>query len=117
MENYYYYAKRVRRKLKPFSNIGNKFDLRINLENTDTKIIRNPDVSCMNLKGRQSSVGLDGLRVTCSPQDPRFTGINPAEVDGFFQDVKILSTSPQARGPESKISDSLKNLKPEKIGL
>ena len=31
-----------------------------------------------------------GLEVTCSPQDPRFM----AEVDGFFQDVKILSTSP-----------------------
>ena len=24
----------------------------------------------------------------------RFAGPNPAEVDGFFQDVKILSTSP-----------------------
>ena len=24
----------------------------------------------------------------------RFGGSNPAEVDGFFQDVKILSTSP-----------------------
>ena len=32
--------------------------------------------------------------VTCSPRDPRFTGSNPAEVDGLFQDVKILSTSP-----------------------
>ena len=30
-------------------------------------------------------VGLDG--------DSRFVGSNPAEVDGFFQDVKILSTS------------------------
>ena len=35
-----------------------------------------------------------GLGVTCSPRDPRFAGSNPAEVDGFFQDVKILSTSP-----------------------
>ena len=41
-----------------------------------------------------SSVGLSGLGVTCSPRDPRFAGSNSAEVDGFFQDVKILSTSP-----------------------
>ena len=33
-------------------------------------------------------VGLSGLRVTCSTPDP-----NPAEVEGFFQDVKILSTN------------------------
>ena len=39
-------------------------------------------------------VGLGGLGVTFSPRDPRFAGSNPAEVDGFFQDVKILSTSP-----------------------
>jgi hypothetical protein len=31
---------------------------------------------------------------TCSPRYPRFAGSNPAEVGGFFQDVKILSTSP-----------------------
>ena len=39
-------------------------------------------------------VGLGGLGVTCSPRDQKFAGSNPAEVDGFFQDVKILSTSP-----------------------
>ena len=39
-------------------------------------------------------VGLGGLGVTCSPRDPRFAGSNPAKVDGFFQDVIILSTSP-----------------------
>ena len=39
-------------------------------------------------------VGLGGLRVTSLPRDPRFAGSNPAEVDGFFLDVKILSTSP-----------------------
>ena len=39
-------------------------------------------------------VGLGGLGVTCSPRDPRFAGSNPAEVDGFCQDIKILSTSP-----------------------
>ena len=33
---------------------------------------------------------------------PRFAGSNPAEVDGFFQDI---------------ISGSLKNLKLEKIGI
>ena len=36
-------------------------------------------------------VGLGGLGVPCSTRDP---GSSPAEVDGFFQDVKILSTSP-----------------------
>ena len=39
-------------------------------------------------------IDLGDLGVTCSSRDPRFTGSNPAEVDGFFQDVKILSTSP-----------------------
>ena len=37
-------------------------------------------------------VGLGGLEVTCSPRDTKFTGSNPAEVDVFFQEVKILST-------------------------
>ena len=63
-------------------------------------------------------VGLGGLGVTCSPRDPRFAGSNSAEVDGFFQDVKILSTSPPGGTklgvPESEISGSLKKLKPEK---
>ena len=36
-------------------------------------------------------VGLSGLGVTCSSRDPRFMSSNPAEVDGLFQDVKILS--------------------------
>ena len=64
------------------------------------------------------NVGLGGLGVTCSPRDPRFAGSNPAEVDGFFQGVKILSTSPPGGTlRESEISGSLKNLKPEKIGL
>ena len=62
-------------------------------------------------------VSLDGLRVIYLPRDPRFTGSNPAENDEFFQDVKILSKSPLggtlSRGPESEISGSLKNLKPE----
>ena len=42
-------------------------------------------------------VGLGGLGVTCSPRDPRFADSNPAEVDGFFQDVKILTTCPPFR--------------------
>ena len=41
-----------------------------------------------------TDVGLGGLGVTCSPRDPRFAGSNPTEVDGLFQDVKILSISP-----------------------
>ena len=39
-------------------------------------------------------VGLGGLRVPCLPRDPKFAGSNMAEFDGFFQDVKILITSP-----------------------
>ena len=49
----------------------------------------------------------------------RFAGSNPADVDGFFQDVKIPSTSSLGGtlswGSESEISGSLKNLKSEKI--
>ena len=66
-------------------------------------------------------VSFGGLGVTCSPRDPRFAGSNPTEVDGFFQGVKILSTCPPGGtltwGPEPKISSSLKNFNPEKIGL
>ena len=40
------------------------------------------------------TVGLSDLRITCSLRNSRFAGLNPAEVNGFFQDVKILSTSP-----------------------
>ena len=39
-------------------------------------------------------VGLGGLGATSSPRDPSFADSNPAEADGFFQGVKILSTSP-----------------------
>ena len=64
------------------------------------------------------AVGLGGFGLTCSPRDPRFAGSNPAEVDGFFRDVKILSTCPPggtfAGGPGSESSGSLKNLKHEK---
>ena len=49
-------------------------------------------IPCLQI--RKGIVGLCGLGVTYSPRDPRFAGSNPAEVDGFFQDVKILSTSP-----------------------
>ena len=49
-------------------------------------------------------VGLGGLGVTCSPPDPRFAGSNSAEVNGFFQDVKILLREGlQAAGPDSEI--------------
>ena len=61
-------------------------------------------------------VGLGGVGVTCSLPDPKFADSNPTEVDEFFQDIKILSTSPPG-GPESEISGSLKNPKPEIIGL
>ena len=66
-------------------------------------------------------VSLGGLGVTCSPRDLRFAGSNPAEVDVFFQDVKILSTSPPGETLSwgSRVGDFMlvKNLKPEKIGL
>ena len=43
-----------------------------------------------------------------------FAASNPAEFDGFFQDVKLLSTSP----PGGTLGrGSLKSLRPEKIGL
>ena len=41
-----------------------------------------------------TKIGLDDLEVTCLSRDPRFAGSNPAKVDGFFEDVKILNTSP-----------------------
>ena len=63
-----------------------------------------------------------GLGVTCSSGDPRFAGSNPAEVDGFFLGRKNSEHKSSGRdfklgGSESEISGSLKNLKPEKIGL
>ena len=64
-----------------------------------------------------SSVGLGGLGVTCSPRDPNFAGSNPTEINGLFQGVKTLRTSPPGGalcwGLESEISGPLKNLKPE----
>ena len=52
---------------------------------------------------------------------PWFVGKKPAEVDEFFQDVQIwvqvLREGILAVGPESEISCSLKNIKPEKIGI
>ena len=49
-----------------------------------------------------------------SSRDPWLAGLNPAEVGGFFQDVKVLREGLEAGGPESEISSSLKKLKPEK---
>ena len=73
-------------------------------------------------KVRLRFASLSGLGITCSPRDPRFAGPNAADADGFFfQDVKILITNlpggTLSWGPESEISGSLKNLKPEKIYL
>ena len=57
-----------------------------------------------------------------SPRDPRFAGSSPAEVDGFFSGHKSPEHKYSWRDfklgdPEYEISGSLKNLKPEKIGL
>ena len=56
---------------------------------------------------------VDRSRVTCSPRDSRLASSNPADENGFFQDVKIMSRSP----PESEISGPLRNLKSKEIGL
>ena len=57
----------------------------------------------------------------CLPRDPRFVGSNQAEVNRFFQDIKIQSTNLSegalSHGPKPKISGLLKNLKAEKIGF
>ena len=37
---------------------------------------------------------IGGLGVTCYLRDLKFAGSNPTEVDGFFQNLKILSTNP-----------------------
>ena len=49
------------------------------------------DYGCVNIW--LYGLGLGGLVVMCSPRDPRFAGSNQAEVDGFSQDIKILSPS------------------------
>ena len=65
-------------------------DSSIQHKNTQFKFGRvKHDVTCLS---NSVEVSLGGLGVTCSPRDPRFADSNPAEVDGFFQDVKILST-------------------------
>ena len=68
-------------------------------------------------------VGLGGLGVMCSPRDPKFGGLNTSEVDGFFfsgrknHEHKSSGRDFKLGGPEYEYSGSLKNLKPEKIGL
>ena len=37
---------------------------------------------------------IGGLGVTCYCRDLKFAGSNPTKVDGFFHNVKILSTNP-----------------------
>ena len=77
-----------------------------------------------------SQILLDPLHFTCRPwwsqgnvlaSRSKVRGFIPAEVNGFFHNVKILSTSPPGEtlswGQGSEISRSLKNLKPEKIAL
>jgi hypothetical protein len=90
--------------------------IRIGIRNT--KHIHNCHLKNSSFNG-DNFFGFGSLGVT--PRDPRLVGSNPAEVDGFFQDKKILITSTlgglYAVGPKSEISGSLKNLKPEEIGL
>ena len=46
------------------------------------------------MESNGNAVVLSGLGSTCSPRNPRFAGSNPAEINEFFQDVKILNKSP-----------------------
>ena len=47
-------------------------------------------------------VGLDGIRVTHSPRDVKFTLYNSIEVDEVFQYLKVLRTNPPAARKLSK---------------
>ena len=52
-------------------------------------------VKFREMEEHQNSICLiGGLGVTCYPGDLKFAGSNPTEVDGFFHNVKILSTNP-----------------------
>ena len=64
------------------------------LDKVDERKIKAPDMLFLRIVPDYTLLEKVGLGVTCSPRDPRFAGSNPAEVDGFFQDVKILNTSP-----------------------
>jgi hypothetical protein len=61
------------------------------------------------------------FQVIYLPWDLKFTGSNPAEVDGLYQDVKVLSTSPLGGtlnlGPWIWDFRLVKNLKSEKLCL
>ena len=48
-------------------------------------------------------VGLGGLEATCLPRDPRFAGSYSAEVDVFFQDVKIPEHKTSGRDFKLKV--------------
>ena len=64
-------------------------------------------------------VGLDGFGVTYSPRDPSSAGSNLAEVDEFFQDVKILSTNPPrgTRGNVLASRSEVRGFKPRRWGF
>ena len=64
--------------------------LGINTRFRDFENVQNISIPVSN----QPHVGLGSLGVTCTPRGPRFARSNSTEVDGFFQDVKILSTCP-----------------------
>ena len=52
-------------------------------------------VKFREMEEHQNSICLiGGLGVTCYPGDLKFAGSNPTEVDGFFQNVIILSKIP-----------------------
>ena len=49
-------------------------------------------VKFREMEKHQNICVIGGLGVTCYPRDLKFAGSNPSKVDGFFQNVKILST-------------------------
>ena len=66
-------------------------------------------------------VGLGGLEVTCSPRNLRFAGSSPAE-GWIFSGCKTSGHKSSRRYfnpwvPSLRFLGSLKNLKPDKIGL
>ena len=86
---------------KGIVHLANKFTIYLSALLGESKLHNYP---LFNFFVTLLTVRLGGLGVTCSPRDPMFACSNPSEVEGFFQDVKILSTSPPGR----TLSSSLK---------
>ena len=64
------------------------------LEISDSQIIKDVKISVKYVLLYKLVCRSRGLGMTSLPRDPRFAGSIPAEIDNFFQDVKIQNTSP-----------------------